>query len=71
MSSSLSIQHRQNHSGTPSLLTSQPTPSDQKTSQISHQLLLLKTVHGGFVSRDMQAQLLSQGVTPQQLHSIE
>lgn len=44
---------------------------DTKTARISHELMMLKTVHGGFISSDKKMQLLEMGASPKQLESIE
>ena len=44
---------------------------DTKTARISHELMMLKTVHGGFISSDKKMQLLELGVSQTQLESIE
>ena len=44
---------------------------DDKVSRLGNELLMLKTVHGGFISADKKAQLLEQGVSKEDLNSIE
>ena len=44
---------------------------DDKVSRLGNELLMLKTIHGGFISADKKAQLLEQGVSKEDLNSIE
>ena len=45
--------------------------TDDKISQLSFELMSIKTTHGGFISADKRMQLLEQGVSKKELDAIE
>ena len=55
----------------PSQMRGEEKVLDDKVSRLSNELLMLKTVHSGFISTDKKAQLLEQGVSTKQLEAIE